>query len=166
MDDRLPIDYNVHDGRIRALFTWSSGHRRGHNEGAIVIIRFRLIVAATATALALSTHCLRAEEPAQGSDADEIKTLRARLDQLEAQQKAADRQRQEAERKLDEKITSDQLSQDAAHRDQFISAEGFTAGYSDSRFAIQSADGNFVLRPWFHIQVREVTLDRQGFQGN
>ena len=62
----------------------------------------------------------------------EIQALKARLEQLEAKQKQAEHQRQEAEQKLDAKITSDQLSHDAAAADShFLSPEGFTAGYSD-----------------------------------
>jgi hypothetical protein len=76
------------------------------------------------------------------------------------------RQRQEAEQKLDEKITTDSLRKETAEKSQFITAEGFTAGYSDNRFIIQSDDGNFKLRPWAHLQFRGVWTDRQGFQGS
>ena len=71
----------------------------------------------------------------------------------------------EAEQKLDEKITADELNKEATQKSQFITAEGFTAGHNDGRFVIQSDDGNFVLRPFLHLQFRGVVADRQGFQG-
>ena len=46
---------------------------------------------------------------------------------------ARDRKRQEAERKLEEKLTSEKLGTEAARHDQLIPAEGFTAGYDDGR---------------------------------
>jgi hypothetical protein len=122
------------------------------------------LAAAAASALALCTYTVRAEDPAPTTTSTEIQALRARLDQLEAQQKQAEQQRHEAEQKLDEKITSEQLDKETTEKSQFISAEGFTAGYSDNRFVIQSDDGNFKLRPWFHLQIRGVANDRQGFQ--
>ncbi|HWE03063.1 MAG TPA: hypothetical protein VG326_11700, partial [Tepidisphaeraceae bacterium] len=91
----------------------------------------------------------------------EIQALKARLEQLETKQKQAEQQRREAEQKLDAKITSDELKNDAAASDRhFLTAEGFTAGYSDNRFIIQSADGNFTWRPWLHFQMRDVVEDR------
>ena len=128
--------------------------------------RSMYLAATAAAALTLCSPALRAEGPVPGGNTEEIQALRTRLDQLEVQQKLADQQRQEAERKLEEKIASDKLSGEAARHDQFISAEGFTAGYNDNRFTIGSADGNFTLRPWYHLQVRETTIDRNDYQGN
>ncbi|HZK82356.1 MAG TPA: hypothetical protein VFC46_14845, partial [Humisphaera sp.] len=126
------------------------------------------LVAAAGLALALSYPAYAAEvapQP-QGDMSSEIQALKARLEQLEAKQKQAEHQRQEAEQKLDAKITTDQLSHDAAAADShFLSAEGFTAGYSDKHFVIQSADGNFVLRPWAQLQLRDVTEDRGNRKG-
>ena len=87
-----------------------------------------------------------------------------RIAQLEAAQKQADLQRREAESKLEAKATADELST-AEQADHFLSPEGFTAGYSDSRFVIQSSDGNFTWRPWAHLQIRDVTLLRKDQQG-
>ena len=129
-----------------------------------MISRSRLLAAAAASALALCTYSVRADEPAQPSTSQEIQALRTRLDQLEAQQKASENQRQQAEQKLEDKITSDELAKDTARKDQLLTAEGFTAGYSENRFVIQSDDGNFVLRPWYHLQFRGVWMDRQNGQ--
>jgi hypothetical protein len=120
-------------------------------------------MASAAMALALSYPAFAAD-PApqtQGDMSTEIQALKARLEQLEVKQKDAEMQRQLAEQKLEAKITADELSKDAAKADNhFLTAEGFTAGYSDNRFVIQSADGNFVWRPWMHLQFRDVVEDR------
>ena len=81
-----------------------------------------------------------------------LRPLKARLDQLETSQKEAERLHQEADRKLEDKITADQLSQATKKQDHFLTVEGFTAGYSDHRFVIQSDDGNFALRPFLHFR--------------
>ena len=118
-------------------------------------------------ALSFSYPALAAEPATQPAPvAEQIKALRARLDQLEARQKQAEQLRREAELKLDEKITADTLNKAALQHDQFISAEGFTAGYTNERFFIGSADGNFALRPWLHFQFREATILRNDFQGS
>ena len=125
------------------------------------------IVAAAVMALSFSYPALAAEPATQPAPvAEQIKALRARLDQLEARQKQAEQLRREAELKLDEKITADTLNKAALQHDQFISAEGFTAGYTNERFFIGSADGNFALRPWLHFQFREATILRNDFQGS
>jgi hypothetical protein len=43
---------------------------------------------------------------------------------------------------------------------------GLLAGYEKDRFIFQSGDGNFVLRPWFHLQLREATNVRQDYKLN
>ncbi|HET6246577.1 MAG TPA: hypothetical protein VFE47_02675 [Tepidisphaeraceae bacterium] len=126
---------------------------------------FSVIALAAAVAVG-ANRSARADDATQPTTSAEIQALRARLDQLEAQQKLAELQRRQTEQQLDEKITADALNKETAARSQFISAEGFTAGYSDDRFVIQSADGNFVLRPFVHAQFRGVVNARQGFQGN
>ncbi|HWE04922.1 MAG TPA: hypothetical protein VG326_21120 [Tepidisphaeraceae bacterium] len=117
-------------------------------------------------ALALSHPVLAADPASQADDTpDQIAQIKARIAQLEATQKQADLHRREAERRLEAKITSDELAARAHDADHFMTAEGFTAGYADHRFVIQSGDGNFVLRPWAHLQLRDVTLLRKDQQG-
>jgi hypothetical protein len=43
---------------------------------------------------------------------------------------------------------------------------GFTAGFANDRFEIQSVDGNYLLHPWMHLQVRDVTSVRQDYKVN
>ena len=137
--------------------------------------KHHMIVTAAASALLACCAVGQSETPAQTPSepsaqmpsqdvSSEIAALRSRLDQLEAQQKATELQRREAESKLADKISADELAHDAATSDQkLLTPEGFTAGYTDNRFVIQSADGNFVLRPWVHFQFREVVNDRTDF---
>src|SRR5579863_8985798 len=100
-------------------------------------------------ALALSHPIMAADATSQPDDTPrQIAQIKARIAQLEATQKQADLQRQDSERKLEAKITADELSTRADQTDHFLSPEGFTAGYADGRFVVQSSDGNFVLRPW------------------
>ena len=109
-----------------------------------------------------------AEEPTSApSDASaEIQAIRARIAQLEAKHNQEEHLRQEAEQKLDARVTADELAQNAVRHDQLLDAGGFTAGYSNDRFVIQSEDGNFTLRPWAHFQFRGIVNERNGFQGN
>ena len=117
---------------------------------------------AAALAIALCTPAFAAEPATQADDtAQEIKALRARLDQLEAQQKEADLKHQEAERKIEESATVDSVMKEAQSRDKLLTVEGFTAGYADNRFVIQSDDGKYVLRPWLHFQGRYIVNDRE-----
>jgi hypothetical protein len=123
------------------------------------------LAVATAAALAVAqAGVCRAEQapaaaPATGSTQEvssEIQALRARLDQLE-------RQQAEAHRVQAEKETRDAVVKDADRRSMVIDSS-FTGGYEENRFVVRSADGNFVFRPWMHLQFRNITLDRQDFK--
>jgi hypothetical protein len=125
-----------------------------------------LTLAAALAATAIATPLVAQQAPAaaspatatatqpQLSTAEEIKLLRARLDQLEAQQKAAE-QKQERQKTIEEVVN------DAQRHSMLIDNGDVTAGYRDGRFFIGSADGNFMLRPWSHIQIRNASLWRQ-----
>ncbi|HZL37529.1 MAG TPA: hypothetical protein VFC78_19580 [Tepidisphaeraceae bacterium] len=131
--------------------------------------RSRLLMMAALVGLAVCAPCAWGQQapqtqPAQTSTADEIKTLRARLDQLEAQQKEAEQKRQEDKRQADDAAINRALSKDAKDHSRLLDVEGFTAGYNNNRFGIQSADGKFAFRPWMHFQLRDITMDRQNFK--
>ncbi len=42
----------------------------------------------------------------------------------------------------------------------------FMTGFTLERFTLQSNDGKFVLRPWLHLQLRDVTSVRQDFKAD
>ena len=104
------------------------------------------------------------DDTAQQDVSSEIQALKARIEQLETKQK----QQQEETAKKDQELkqqgehaTFGQVLTDADHRSRLFDETGITAGYKDNRFFIGSDDGNFVLRPWFHLQIRDVTVWRQ-----
>ncbi len=107
-----------------------------------------------AIALIAMGSTLRAEEPTTAELMQQIKALQERVQQLEQKQDAAAHARD-----IDE-ITKEVLA-DAEKRDQLLNAEGFTAGYTDGKFILQSADGNFLLHPFLWMQFRNVTNYRQ-----
>jgi hypothetical protein len=92
----------------------------------------------------------------------ELAALRARIDQLETQQKEQ-QQKADAEKQA---ATTESVLKDANRQSQFFDSTGITAGYKDHRFFIGSDDGNYVFRPWFHMQFRDVTIDRKNFKPN
>ncbi|HSU66585.1 MAG TPA: hypothetical protein VLJ39_06925, partial [Tepidisphaeraceae bacterium] len=89
----------------------------------------------------------------------EIHALRARIDQLEAQQK---QQRAEHENELQQTALA-QTERDADRHSQMMDITGISAGYdrTSKRFFIGSDDGNFTLRPWYHMQFRAIANDRK-----
>jgi hypothetical protein len=92
------------------------------------------------------------QPPVLAQDAgDEIRILRARLDQLEAQQRAAAQKAQIN--------NTEQVSLDAAHRSQMLDVGLFSAGFKDGRFFIASDDGQFRWQPFVFFQFRDVTTD-------
>ena len=123
-----------------------------------------LCAAMVSAALAALGATAWADDSSQQDVSSEIQSLKARIEQLEARQK----QQQEETAKKDEQLKQreeqasfGQVLNDADRRSRLFDETGFTAGYKDNRFFIGSDDGNFVLRPWYHLQVRNVTLDRQ-----
>ena len=48
-------------------------------------------------------------------------------------------------------------------RSMLIDGGGFSSGYKNGKFLIQSEDGSFVLHPWIQVQARyEANYRRQG----
>ena len=114
-------------------------------------------VALLAFAIATISDCaLRGPRTRKATRANrscgELQELREQVRQLEA--KNATR---EAVIKADvaqtQRTTADVIN-DADRRSALLDAQGFTAGWSNGKFLIQSEDGNFVLNPNFWLQVR------------
>jgi hypothetical protein len=103
-----------------------------------------------------------ATQPATSDVASEISALRARIDQLEKQQKDQEVKQQQAT----EQATTNSVLKDADHHSNLFDNIGISAGYKDNRFFIGSDDGNFTLRPWYHLQVRYVANNRQDSKAN
>jgi hypothetical protein len=96
--------------------------------------------------------------------ADQLKALQAKVDQMGALQAKVDEMeaRQEALNKANQQTTADLVAKDAKLHDQLLDIGGLSAGYADNRFYIGSEDGDFVLRPWIHVQIRDTTTWRHG----
>ncbi len=98
-----------------------------------------------------------ATRPTGSSDVGaEIAALRSRIDQLEKQQK----DQEVIQRQSAEQANTNSVLRDAEHHSNLIDNVGISAGYKDNRFYIGSDDGNFNLRPWYHLQIRYVANER------
>lgn len=114
----------------------------------------------SAAVAGLASVASAADQPASQASpqdtAQELRALRARIDQLEKQQKEQQLKQDAAA----QQATVNSVLSDADHRSKLFDNVGFSAGYKDNRFFIGSDDGNFTLRPWYHLQIREVTVER------
>ncbi|HEY2587476.1 MAG TPA: hypothetical protein VGI81_17150 [Tepidisphaeraceae bacterium] len=120
-----------------------------------------LAVLAGTTSLAWADGTAPATQPDVSS---EIQALRARIDQLEAQQK----QQQADHEKEQQQAALAQTERDAQQHSQMLDVHGLSAGYDSTsrRFFIGTDDGSFMLRPWYHLQFRAVANNRQDFNFN
>ena len=93
-----------------------------------------------------------AGEPTTQELLEELKALRAKVEQLEAAQARWNGAPEPAE--VD--ATVDRVLRDADRRSQLLQPSGFTAGYTNDKFIIQSENGDFSLSPSFQLQIRYV----------
>jgi hypothetical protein len=101
-----------------------------------------------------SANVAFAAEPTRDELAEEIRQLKARIEQLEAKQPTTGPSAADVDR-----IVHDVVA-DANRRSQLLMQEGdITAGFDleRSKFYIRSADGNFLFMPGFLFQARNTT---------
>lgn len=115
-------------------------HRKGRFIPAMVLGAMG-VSGAIALAADNATEDLRAQ----------VNALQAKVEALEAKQLST--------KDVDDTVR--QIIDDADKRSQLLAAEGFTAGYNNGKFLIQSADGNYVLQPMVQFQERYTATDRQ-----
>jgi hypothetical protein len=98
-------------------------------------------------------------QPQQTDVSEEIQALRARIDQLEKQQKEQQLKQQEAQ----QQATTDSVLLDAQHRSQLLDSTGVSAGWNASKqqFFIGSDDGKFYFHPGIIFQFRGVVASRE-----
>lgn len=128
-----------------------------------------ILASAIGGTLGLGGSRVFAAEPGQQDLQEQIKDLQSKVDQLQAKQQAmqAQQQAEKAEQQAKEQQqTAGSVLSDADKHSSALDLEGFTAGFKDNRFTLQSADGRFVLRPWIHIQIRNSTSWRQDALGH
>ncbi|HEY8747081.1 MAG TPA: hypothetical protein VIM11_03850 [Tepidisphaeraceae bacterium] len=119
--------------------------------------RVAAILSAAAIGICSNSYADQPASQPQSDTAHELQMLRARIDQLEKQQK--DQQiKQDA---AIQQATVNSVMSDADRKSKLFDNIGISAGYKENRFFIGSDDGNFTLRPWYHLQIRDVTVDRK-----
>jgi len=98
-------------------------------------------------------------EPSKQQLIDRVNQMQSQMDQMKAQ---LDTQQQNA---ADDQAAIAKLLADADKRSQLLDVSGgLTAGYADRRFFIGSEDGDFMFRPWVHIQIRDSTAWQEAQQ--
>jgi hypothetical protein len=100
-------------------------------------------------------------EPTTRELLEQVRQLQSKVGKLEAQQ-----QQSSAEHRAAVDETVERVLRDADRRSRLMQSEGFTAGYNNGKFIIQSADGNFLVHPWFQFQFRSTTNARDGADGD
>lgn len=111
--------------------------------------KYMTIPAVVAGALGMSNAVASAAEPTADELMKQIEALQAKVQQLEVKQ-------QQAISARDVDATVDKVLRDAEKRSQLLQMEGFTAGW-DNGFKLQSANGDFLLQPYFQFQFRNTT---------
>jgi hypothetical protein len=100
-----------------------------------------------------------ATQPTMADLMQQINDLKSQVQQMKQQQTQQDfREAKLSQQEID--ATVDRVLADANHRSQLLTDGGFTAGFDHNRFFIGTADGNYLLRPWIHVQVRQSTAFR------
>jgi hypothetical protein len=120
--------------------------------------KYLTLPAVVAGALGMGSTIAWAAEPTTDELMKQIEALQAKVQQLETKQTQST-----TAREVD--ATLDKVLKDAEKRSQMLQMEGFTAGWNDG-FVIQSADGNYVLRPFFQFQTRYVVNYRDETPGS
>jgi len=121
-------------------------------------LRFAVVAGSFVTLLGVSTAPSPAADLTQQQMAEQLKALQAKVDQMQARQDALD--------KANAQATANRVESDAARHDKMLDLEGVTAGYANKRFFIGSDDGNFMIKPWIHIQARYSLNYRENFKQN
>jgi hypothetical protein len=93
-----------------------------------------------------------ATQPTKAELMEQIQQLQTKVQALETKQ-----QQEQIVSKADQDRAIDDVIKDAQKRSQWLQTDSALAGYEGNRFFLKSADGNFLLRPWFHMQVRDIT---------
>lgn len=117
--------------------------------------RYLTIPAVVAGAFGLSAVA-RADEPAQTREPTTAELMK-QIDQLQAQVKKMEARQEES---LSAKAVDDTVARvlrEADKRSQLLQMEGFTAGFNNDRFTVQSADGESSISPYLQMQFRTTT---------
>ena len=123
-------------------------------------MRYRRLLIPCLAVASLSSIALATDPTTQPETQQQ---LQDEVHQLQAQMQAM-KQQQAAATKPSPARSSETTGLEISKGPATLPTPGFVAGYTENRFTLQSPDGNFVLRPWLHFQLRDVTSDRQDFK--
>jgi len=112
--------------------------------------------ALAALALTTASAAVHADEPTNEQLKREVEQLRAEVQEMKAQRAVTP-----SFNAKDVDTTVDSVIRDADRRTQLLAQDTAFMGGWDNGFKIRSADGNFMLHPWFQFQFRNVTNYRQ-----
>ena len=134
--------------------------------------QFRLLAAATLS-VALGGGSLWAEEPAAPKpvavdvkDANDINDVSAQIKAMQAKLDALQVKQQEMVRQRDVQTTTADVIKDAERRSTLLDdSMGFTAGFRNNRFTIQSEDGAYTLPALGPHPVPRDDREPRGLQG-
>jgi hypothetical protein len=124
---------------------------RRFKERRLKMTRKNLARAAVAGAIAMSMGGVAfAAEPTTAELMQQIQDLQSKVQEMETKQ-------QNQLTTADVNATVESVLRDADKQSKLLAMEGFTAGWSDGHFVLQSSDGNFKLMPMLSLQIRNVT---------
>ncbi len=112
-----------------------------------------------------------ASEPTKQEMLQQMKEMQAKIEKLEAKEHQQEiriegQAKEQAEIEKRQVDATVQAVQRTAKQDsQLFDLEGFTAGYNNGKFVIQSGDGSFSWHPWIHFQFRNIVNYRQDGKG-
>ncbi len=109
----------------------------------------RSIPTLVAAAITATGALALAAEPTVQEMQKQIESLQTQLTEIQSTQR-----KQLDSRDVDATVA--QVMADAQKRSQLMALEGFTAGFNNGKFTLQSADGTFSLSPAFQMQLRHV----------
>jgi hypothetical protein len=120
--------------------------------------RIRLAAAAAVASLALSSATVKAaDDPTTQELLEQIKQLQAKVERMEAKQTLNN---------ADVARTVDEIVRDAEKRSVLLQTKPFTGNWQSGKFTLESEDGDFVMHPWFQLQLRNVTNYREDAAGD
>ncbi|MFI5377716.1 MAG: hypothetical protein ACHRHE_00300 [Tepidisphaerales bacterium] len=122
-------------------------------------------VATVAALLVGSAAVARAADPTVQELQQQIQQLQAQvvdMPKVRAQLAELQAKQDQQQNSVALAAVADTVLRDAEKRSQLLAGGGeMTAGYENGRFFIGSSDGNFMLRPWLHMEFRGVANYRQ-----
>src|SRR5688572_8502111 len=117
---------------------------------ARVVVRVSILVAY----LILTPITAWAAEPTPAELQKKIDALQTQIDDLKAQHAQSAKLR-------DEQATTRAVVDDAERRSRVVDPGSVRGSYSDGKLIFRTENGNFSVRPWLQLQIRQTTTFRE-----